>query len=459
MNELISLAELHQDLHSRWYPHEGQLPIGKAIIYDGFKKVFVCCGRSFGKSQFAAYIVSRIARENPNTTNYIFAPFIGQAKEIYWTPRLLHKLIPESEIQSDNSTEMRITLNNGSMIKVCGAENHEAYRGVKLSPKSICVIEEQKDIKPQFLDAFLPNLSVNDPILLMIGTPPYRDNHFIHYMKHAQSDPDWFYYHAPTSVNPHVSKDFLKQQKSFLEKNGMIDVWQAEYEAVYTLGGHRSVFPMVPRLPVIPIDQAWPKDSHKWSLYVGMDPASTSIFACVFLLFNEYSKKVIVVDEIYEGRPEYCTARKINSALDEKIKILEAKGIKSVTFVYDSAARWMRGELNEIAPEKWLIPSDKSKGLQGEISCWRGVLAHNLFTFTDAAPKLRWEMENYILDENGRLPDKDDHAWQAAVYALRQMGFDFSESLEPKPIDKDDQRRGFALDSEIDFNTSYREMD
>lgn len=458
MNELINLAELHKDLHKRWYPHDGQIPIGKAILYDGFKKCFVCCGRSFGKSQFAAYITARNARENQNTTNYIFAPFIGQAKEIYWTPRLLHNLIPESEIESDNSTEMRITLKNGSMIKVCGAENYEAYRGVKLAPKSICVMEELKDVRKEFLDAFLPNLSVNDPILLMIGTPPYRENHFIHYMEHAKKDKNWFYYHAPTSVNPHVSKEFLEQQKSFLEANGMIDVWLAEYEALFTLGGHKSVFPMVPRMPIVPLNEAWPKDSNKWSLYVGIDPASTSIFACVFMLFNEFTKKVIVVDEIYEGRPEYCTARKINEAINEKLKVISAKGVKSVTYVYDSAARWFRGELNEIDMDKWLVPSDKSKGLQGEISCWRGILAHGLFTFTDAAPKLRWEMENYILDGNGRIPDKDDHAWQAGAYALRQMGFDFTETLEPKQIDTL-ERRGFALDEEINFQSSYQELD
>ena len=457
MSSLIGLAELHKDLHERWYPHDGQIPIGKAIIYDGFKKVFVCCGRSFGKSQFAAYITVRIARENAGSTNYIFAPFIGQAKEIYWTPKLLHKLIPEEDIESDNSTEMRIILNNGSMIKVCGAENYEAYRGVKLQPNSICVIEEQKDVRKEFLDAFLPNLSVNDPILLMIGTPPYRENHFIHYMNHAKKSDDWFYYHAPTSVNPHVSKDFLNQQKTFLESNGMHDVWMAEYEAVFTLGGHRSIFPMVPKLPVIPLSEAWPIDSNKWVLYVGLDPASTSVFGIVFFLFNPFTKKVIAVDEIYESRPEFCTARKINDAIDEKLKIFNQKGIKSVEYVYDAAARWFRNEINEIAPDKWLTPCDKSSGLQGEISCWRGVLSHGYFTFTDAVPKLRWEMENYILDEKGRIPDKDDHAIQAGAYSLNIMGFDFTETLEPR--EKPEEKRFYTFQEEFNKEESYEEFD
>ena len=454
---LINLARIHLDIHERWYPHSGQVPIGRAIYYDGFKKVFVCCGRSFGKSQFAAYICSRSARENSGSTNYIFAPFIGQAKEIYWTPRLLHKLIPPEEIESDNSTEMRITLKNGSMIKACGAENYEAYRGVKLQPNSICVIEELKDIRKEFLDAFLPNLSVNDPTLLMIGTPPYRENHFIHYANHAKSSNDWFYYHAPTSVNPFVSKDFLDQQKTFLESNGMLDVWMSEYEAVFTLGGHKSIFPMVPRFQVVPLSEAWPKDSNKWVLYVACDPASTSVFGVVFFLFNPFTKKVISVGEIYESRPEYCTARKINGAIDEKLNALTKKSVKSIEFVYDSAARWFRNELNEIAPDKWLSPCDKSSGLQGEISCWRGVLSHDHFTFTDATPKLKWEMENYVLDDKGRIPDKDDHLIQAGAYALNKMGFDFTETLEPK--ENPDERRFYTFEQEFNKQDSFEEFD
>ena len=172
---LIDLAEIHEDLHERFTPHTGQIPIGTAIFYSLFKFIFVVAGRSFGKSRIAAYISVRIARENPNTTNYIFGPFIGQMNEIYWQTKIVHNLIPEEEIESINNTEMRITLKNGSFIRVCGAENFEAFRGVKLNPNSICIIEELKDIRKAFIDAFLPNLSVNDPILMMIGTPPYRE--------------------------------------------------------------------------------------------------------------------------------------------------------------------------------------------------------------------------------------------------------------------------------------------
>lgn len=458
---IVSLAELHIDLHKRWMPHSGQIDIGRAILYEGAKKVFVCAGRSFGKSQLASYIVSRIARETPNTTNYSFCPFITQGREIYWTPRLLHKLIPEDEIESINNTEMRITLKNGSSIKVAGAENFEAYRGVKLSPGSIAVIEECKDIRKEFLDAFMPNLSVNDPILLMIGTPPYKENHFIHYMNHAQSSPDWRYFWAPTEVNPHVSRDFLRQQEEFLTSNGMWDVWNSEYRATFTLAGHRSIFPMIAKMGVVPFEQAWPKDSNKWHLHVGLDPASSSIFAVVFMLFNPYTKKVICVDEIYEDKPEQMTARAIFERVNEKIKEFKRLGIKDVTFTYDAAAKWFKNEVNEIDTKSlwWLIPSDKSSGLDGEISAWRGIAAHGLLTIADRCVKLKWELNNYSKDDKGRLPDKDDHAWQAGAYALKTMGFDFTVTLEPISEDPDLQKRSYTPEDDMDFSSQMTEID
>lgn len=458
MQEIIDLAEIHRDIHSRWVPHSGQVPIGQAIFYNGFKKVFICCGRSFGKSQSAAYIIARNALENPGSTNFIFGPFIGQMKEIYWTPKLIQNILGDHNIESQNATEMRITLTNGSMIRVCGAENFEAFRGVKLTKGSICIVEESKDIRKEFLDAFLPNLSVNDPILMMIGTPPYRENHFIHYMNHAKKSDDWFYYHAPSEVNPHISKDFLAQQKEFLEANGMHDVWLSEYMAEYTLGGHRSVFPMVPKMPITPLEEAWPKDSNKWILYVGFDPASTSVFSVEFFLFNPFSKIVIPVGEIYESRPEYCTARKIREAVNIKLEEFKRRGIKSVEMVYDSAARWFRNEISDIDETWWLAPCDKSQGLQGEISCWRGVLSHGFFKWTDAVPKLRWEMENYILDDKGRLQDKDDHAWQSGAYILKAMGFDFTETLEPRKVEQEEQR-AYRMEDEILPRDSWEDLD
>jgi hypothetical protein len=105
----------------------------------------------------------------------------------------------------------------------------------------------------------------------------------------------------------------------------------------------------------------------------------------------------------------------------------------------------------------WLEPCDKTQGLQGEISCWRGVAVHGHLTLTDKVPELKIELDNYILDEKGKIPDKEDDLLQSGAYALRAMGFDFTETLEPKTIQKEEPR-AYRLEEEFSFENSYEEL-
>ncbi len=451
---LASLAEVLLELNSRWKPLPWQIPFVRALFYEGYKDLGAQCGRGAGKTEVSSYCLWRWAMENPGSENYFIGPLAIQMKEIVWASGRIQNFGPSEWIESINNTECRITLKNGSFIKIEGSNNAEKLRGIK--PKGLIIWDEGKDCDPQAIEAMDPNRARYNAPMIFIGTPPDRDGPFMTRMRQLESDPRSFFTRATSYDNTYNEKSWLDRKRDLLIQAGLEDVWRREYMAEFVQGGNRSVFPMVPRMPVRPLKEMWPKDSYKWVLYVGFDPASTSVFAVEFFLFNPFSKKVIPVGEIYESRPEYCTARKIRDAVNEKISEFNKLGIKAIEMVYDSSARWFKQELVEIDETWWLSPCDKSSGLQGEISCWRGVLSHGHFEWTDATPKLRWEMENYILDDKGRLPDKDDHAWQAGAYILKAMGFDFNERLEPKELPS--ERRYFTM--EEDFGAeSYTDLE
>ena len=82
MQSLIDLAEIIQQLNDKFIPHPGQIIAGRALIYDGYKKVFIAAGRNWGKSKLASYLLWRSALENPGSQQYYFAPFQKQAREI-----------------------------------------------------------------------------------------------------------------------------------------------------------------------------------------------------------------------------------------------------------------------------------------------------------------------------------------------------------------------------------------
>lgn len=458
MDQLINLADLHQRMHAMWQPHSGQVPIGKAILYEGAKNVFVCAGRSFGKSRIASYLVARFALENGGSTNYVFLPFLNQGREIYWQSRLIFQAIPPEEIESTNSVEMRVILKNKSMIKICGADNVDSYRGVKCNPGSIVVMEELKDIKKEFMDAFMPNMSVNDPTLLMVGTPPMVENLFTEYMTIAQTSPRWRYFHAPTSANPYVSLEWLSDQKAMLERMKDMETYFREFEAKFVKGGKGAIFPQV--YGMIHPEFEEPKDINKWHLVVSFDPASSSVFAASFALFNEYTKKVIIFDEIYQTEPTLMTAGKIYEQVEEIIKPWKKK-VRGIRFIYDEAAAWFAGEVYDIPGSKWWMEKSRKHeiGVEGYIAITRTAFNAELITITKNCEKTIWEYQSYIKDEHGRIPKKNDHLINAISYKLQALGFSPDMEFEPKPEDPFVTKRALRIEDEMSSNNNLVDFD
>lgn len=453
MQSLIDLAEGIQELNSRWVPHKGQIDVGRALFYENCKDVFVCAGRNWGKTEIASYVTWRWAFENPGSENYIFEPFLKQAREILWAGKRIQNFGPNEWIESTNSTELRITFKNGSFIKLEGSDNEAAIAGIK--PKGIIIYDEFKDHRFKSIQNFEPNRAAFDVPALFIGTPPLVHNHYVDYMELAKSESSWRYFHGPTSANPHISASWLAKKKKELEKLGDIESWFREYEALFVKGGKGSIFPLIFKVK----DKAFekPNDLNKWQLIVGLDPASTSVFGVIFVLFNPYKKTIWLVDEIYESEQIAMTARNIWASVQRKVQIFRDMGIKSVDYVYDEAAAWFRNEIGEISSE-WLVPTQKNQyGVEGYINVVRHVMADGLFNITPECIKTRWEFEQYQKDDNGNVPKKNDHLINAFQYVLGFLGFT-PDNIKEKDDVLEEERRGFTIEEEISMGSSYEEI-
>lgn len=157
-------------LHQQFEPHIGQKQVIKDLFWHEVDRLFVECGRKFGKTQLVCYCLWRWCLVFPNSKCYYFSPFAKQSKEIIWAPRFIQNFGPTEFIKSINNTEMRIRFKNGSFIKLDGSDNLEAYRGI--TPDGLCVYDEFKDFKKEFHEAFEPNLAARGSPLLIVGTPP-----------------------------------------------------------------------------------------------------------------------------------------------------------------------------------------------------------------------------------------------------------------------------------------------
>lgn len=457
---VIDLAEFLAKLHNKWQPHPGQVPLGRALFYEGYKDIFAECGRNFGKTEVIAYCSTRYGNERPGSENYIFGPAQKQVKEILWASSRIQNIGPDEYIEAINNVEMRVTFSNKSFIKLDGSDNVDSYRGIK--PKGLSVYDEFKDMRPEFIDAYDPNRAAFDSPAIYIGTPPEFHNHFVDYAEKARKNHGrgWFYLHAPTSVNPYISKAWLDRKHRELIEAGDEETWLREYEAIFVKGGKRHIFPQFLRYKPKSLSALIPKDMNRWQMVVHFDPATTSTFGVLFSLFNEYTRKLILVDEIYEQLMENMTTRKIWDRVDEILKPWFDKGMRParVHYGYDEAAAWFMNETTEARPKIWLQPTKKHEfGREEGISQVRDIYNKGNIEVADHLTKYIWEMENYIKDENSKIPKINDHQIDNSFYTLQLLGYDQLEKDLPKPPDPDTLPRFVTPEADADF--TFEEFD
>ena len=461
IDDIFELAQAIEELHDCWMPLPWHIPVGTALFYHGIKDIGAQCGRSSGKTELIAYCNWRWAKENPGSENYIIEPFYNQGKEILWESMRLQTFGPENWIDGINNTEARITFTNGSFIKIEGSDRAEKLRGIK--PKGLVSWDELKDCRPEAIKAMEPNRARYNIPALYAGTPPEFHSHYVDIMESLKAKmlkgKKAFWCQVDSYQNHHNSKEFLDNIQSELIYSGNEEEWLREYMALFVRGGKRAIFPQFLKLHPVSFNSL-SLLLKEYVLFVCFDPAATSVFGIVYFLFHPMKKRVIVIDEEYLDDPLDMVSRKVYSRVEEKLRPFRDK-VREIRYIYDSAAAYFRSEIGDI-PECnwWLEMINKNQfGIEGHINIARSIMNKGLLQYTDNCHKFKWEFENYVKDEKGRIPDKHDHLINAFCYGLVAAGFNLDEVIEKK-TDPDMERRAFSLQEDLrNLNTmGFREI-
>ncbi len=457
--ELERIAKGLRSLHQLWTPHAAQVEIGHSLVSERKRLVFAQCGRNFGKTELMAYLLWRWAWTFPGSENYYFAPYQKQAKEILWASKRIQTFGPFGWVMAFNNTECRIEFQNGSFIKLDGSDNIDSYRGVK--PKGLIVYDEYKDFRPEFHDAFDPNRAAHDAPLFVIGTPPEIENHYITLARECEADPAKAFFLFPTESNPHIDRAWLQKKKGELYARGDGDQWEREYMARFVRGGASTIFPMFdPDKHIKPhgaIMAEIQRDARKLDWYWWADPAGASCFAVLFVAINPYSRKVYVLDEIYETNQAEMTVVKIGQRTLDKRNALQSK--KEWRQGYDEAETWFANEFLAHFSEG-LEPTQKSKSdkMSGLALIKDMLLAGNL-VLSDRCKKLAWEMSNYRKDGNGKIVKQNDHAIDCLRYVLDADRYDLIKTLEINREQSEDFRGARLTDDFPGFTETGEPVD
>lgn len=204
------------------------------VATDPHRFRVLCAGRRWGKSVLSRLIVLKWALEKPGLY-WIVSPTYKQSKQIHW--RDYQNEIPRQIIQKKNEVELSVTLKNGSVIELKGAENPDALRGVKLRGLVIDEIASIRNWDWLWSEVLRPTLTDYSASALFISTPKGY-NHFYDLFNRGQSgvlqegsnEESLFKSWKFTSYdNPYIPKEEIEAARSELTEDTFAQEYMADF--------------------------------------------------------------------------------------------------------------------------------------------------------------------------------------------------------------------------------------
>ena len=207
-------------------------------------------------------LIIKAGLENkPNGRYAYIAPYHSQAKSIAWDYLLRFS---EPLYRKHNQSELWVELINGSRIRLFGADNPDALRGMYLDG---VILDEYADMKPSVWGAVLrPLLSDRMGWAVFIGTPKGHNAFYDIYQTAEINKSDWFskvLRASKTEILPQAELDDALKSMS-------IDQYQQEFECSFEASIVGAIWGVELRLltdagridkvecdPMFPVHTAW----------------------------------------------------------------------------------------------------------------------------------------------------------------------------------------------------------
>ena len=201
------------------------------VFQDNTRFKVVVAGRRCGKTHMSRVTTLVKALECPSkdaTVLYV-APTFQMAKTIMWD-QLLN--IAQPVVKKSNVNDGEIELLNGIKIRIRGADNPDALRGMKLY---YVVIDEFKDVKAQTWEMILrPALSDMKGGALFIGTPEPGESMFREYFDLGMwgSDEEWKSWHFTTLDNELIDPKEIEAARRTMSSMAFQQEYMADFDTM-----------------------------------------------------------------------------------------------------------------------------------------------------------------------------------------------------------------------------------
>ncbi len=168
-------------------------------------------------------------RATTNSPRFAYiAPYRNQAKDVAWN-YFVEASLPLRHLGLEiNKAELRISYPNGGSIRIYGADDVNALRGLYFDG---VVLDEYADMDPGIVTVLNPALADRSGWLVYIGTPRGH-NDFFKIWTESTKDPDrWFSMMLKLSDTKIISDAELAQQSRNLTKEQIEQEFECSFEA------------------------------------------------------------------------------------------------------------------------------------------------------------------------------------------------------------------------------------
>lgn len=306
------------------------------------KERFACivAHRRFGKTVAAINDLIRtcLTMDRQNVRVAYIAPYYRQAKAIVWDyAKFYSSFVPNCSV---NESELRIDFPTGARLRLFGADNYDAMRGLYFDD---VVLDEPADFPVSAWPTVIrPALADRKGRATFIGTPKGKNDFWETYAT-SKDDPDWFSLMLRASETGVLDQEELISARATMGEDRYEQEFECSFEAAIQgayYGTEMKDATEQNRITTVPYDPAM-KVVTSWDLGVG---DSTAIW---FAQFVGAERRYI---DYYE-----CSG----VGLDHYVKVLQEKG-----YVYGEHILPHDARVRELGTGKTRVETLDALGLQ-----------------------------------------------------------------------------------------------
>jgi phage terminase large subunit len=271
------------------------------------------------------------------------APYLKQAKTVSWD-YLRAAVQPLRDIGATaHESELRIDYPNGGQVRLYGADNPDALRGIYLDG---VVLDEYADMDPRlWSEVIRPALADRQGWAVFIGTPKGR-NAFYETWKRAQSDDGWYSLMLKASETGLIRESELELARRDLSEEQYAQEFECSFEAaivgayygkLMAQAEHDKRITGVPYEPTAQVWTAWDlgiRDATAiwFAQVVGKEIRIIDYYEATGADLGHYVREIMSRPYVYAGHivPHDAQAKELGTG-KSRLEVLESLRLKNVS--------------------------------------------------------------------------------------------------------------------------------